>query len=390
MKNKNLFLLKIFLFIFFGTSAFTFFFVPVYLREQKNFSVGMIGTLSAFASLFGAISQVFIGYLSDKFRKRKPFLLISAFFLTFIYFFIFPRINSFIIFLLLYLLLGICFNSLITLSNVLIFDYSISENIGKTFANTRVWAPIGFLIIMIIIGIYPKLTEPNIMFPIIGSSFLTGFFIITLLKEPNLKAETKIIELKDVKRLITKPDIRNLLVFFIFYIIALSGIAGNVNLLIKHLKGTNSDISWALSVCAFTEIPTTFLWGYLSDKIGRKPLLIFTSLVLPIRVFLYSLARNALDVILIQLFTHSFTFVIIANIPLLYINDLTLEEERATAQGILSMAMAISQTIALLISGNIVDIIGFKGMYIFLTFIALISTFFALSNFRKTKAVVSG
>lgn len=383
VKNKDLFLLKIFLFIYYANWTFIFFFIPVYLRENKDFSIGMIGTLSALSAFFGAISQVYIGYLSDRLRKRKPFLVISSLMLILIYLLIFPRLNSFIAFLFIYSLVGIFMNSLTTLSNVLIFDYSSAMGTGRAFASVRVWAPIGFLIMMLTIGFYPKLTDPKIMFPLISLIFILTFLIVLLLREPELKVGVRTIEIRDIQRFIKRAEVRNFLIFYMIYVFALGGSAGNVNLLIKHLGGSNSDISWALSVCSITEIPTTYLWGYLSDKIGRLPLLLFTSIILPIRVFLYSLANKALDVILIQLFTHSLTFAIMITVAVVYINDLVSEEERASAQGILSMAMATSQTLTALISGNVADILGLKGMYLFLTVIALISTFIGLTLLRE-------
>jgi len=378
IRNNELLLLKIFLFVYYANWTFIFFFVPVYLREVKNFSIGMIGTLGAISAFLGAISQIFVGYLSDRIKKRKPFLILSALGLLFLYLFIFPKLNSFIAFILVYAFIGIFMNTLTTLSNVLTFDYSSSEGTGKSFASVRVWAPIGFLTMMLTIGFYPKLAEPNIMFTLIPLIFLLNLIVILLLKEPELKTGIKTIELRDLQRFISQPKVRKFLLFYMFYLFAMSGAAGNVNLLIRYLGGSNSDISWALSVCSITEIPTTFLWGYLADKIGRLPLLMFTSIVLPIRVFLYSLTSKALDVILIQLFTHGLTFAIMITVSAVYINDLVSEEERASAQGTLSMAGAFSQTLSALVSGNVADMVGLKGMYVFLTFIALISTFLGL------------
>ncbi|MBC7320073.1 MFS transporter [bacterium] len=383
--NKELLLLRIFIAIFYANWAFIFFFIPVYLRETKNFSVGMIGTLTAVYAFLGATSQIFIGYLSDRLKKRKQFLMVSSLMLLFIYFFIFSRLNSFIAFIFVYSLIGIFMNTLTTLSNVLIFDYSSSSGgTGRAFASIRVWGPIGFLIMMLTIGFYPQLAEPNIMFPSISAVFLLEFIMILLLKEPELKSSVRTIELKDIKKFLSRFEAKSFLIFYVSYFFAMYGASSNVNLLVRHLGGSNSDISWALAVCSITEIPTAFLWGSLADKIGRVPLLLLASLVLPLRVFLYSLANKALDVILIQLFTHSLTFNIIVIVSAVLINDLVSEEERASGQGILSMVTAISQTISALISGNVADEVGLKGMYVFLTVIAVVSTSLAFTLLRRT------
>ncbi len=384
-KNKELYLLRIFLFVYYMAWTFIFFFIPIYLREEKNFSIGMIGILAGLFGLFGAISQVYIGYLSDKFRKRKPFMIISAIMLMLVYGFLFPKLNSYLTFLLIYPLLGIFMNTLTTLSNVLILDYASLSSIGKSFASTRVWAPIGFLVMILTTGFYPKLTESAFMFPIISLVFLLCFLILLAIEEPEFKVETKILTFNDVKRLISIKEVREFLLFMFFYSFALVGTSGNVNLLIKYLGGTNSDISWALVVCSAPEIPMSYFWGHMADKVGRKSLLLLAGLAIPIRSFLYFLAGRAFDVILIQLFTHIFTFVISINVAPIYVNDLVSPEERATGQGILNLSIALSQTLSSFISGNVADMVGLKGMYIFLGTIGIISAVWSLRIFKKSK-----
>jgi len=130
------------------------------------------------------------------------------------------------------------------------------------------------------------------------------------------------------------------------------------------------------------------IWGRLSDKVGRKPLLVFTSIVLPIRIFLYTLTTNPWHIILIQLL-HSLTFAVIGTIPVVYMNDLVNPEERATAQGLLSMGMSLSSTIGPVISGFVADISGLKGMYRFLTFVSLLSTLISIKCIKESKNKVS-
>ncbi len=377
MKKSDIYLLRVFFFIFFANWTFLFSFIPVYLREERGFSIGMIGLLSSLSSFSGALSQVYVGYLSDRMRKRKPFIWISLLLLSIIYLLIFPRLTSYLSFMVLYPILGILINSAITTSNVLVLDYSISESAGKYYASTRIWGSIGFLSLMLIIGLYPTLIEPKVMFLLISIIYMVGALIIFLVNEPSIKTHIKPVELGNAKKLVLRSEIRNFLLFYIIYYIALVGASSNVNLLIRYLGGTSRDISFAYSASSFSEIPFILIWGYLSDKIGRKPILLFSSIVLPIRVFLYTIANNPMDVILIQ-FMHSLTFAVIGTIPIVYINDFVLEEERATAQGLLSMAMSVSSIFGPLISGVIADILGLKGMYLFLTFVAINSAILGL------------
>jgi PPP family 3-phenylpropionic acid transporter len=386
--KKEIFLLKIFFFIYFSAWVFIFSFIPVYLREIKGFSIGMIGLLSAISSLSGAIFQVYIGYLSDKIGKRKPFIILSFIALILFYSLIFPKLNSSLTFIFIYFLLGVFTSTITTMANVLVMDYAVSENTGTHYASVRIWGSIGFLLLMLITGFYPKLVEPKMMFIMIGLIYTLGLIISLIIKEPSSKVGVSKVEFRNIKKLILRSDIRNFLLFYIIYFIALLGASSNVNLLIRSLGGESKHISFAYSASSFSEIPFMLIWGRLSDNIGRKPILIFTSIVLPIRIFLYTLTTNPWHIILIQ-FMHSLTFAVIGTIPIVYINDLVNPEERATAQGLLSMAMALSSTIGPIISGFVADISGLTGMYRFLTFISLVATIIAIKYLKESKNKVS-
>jgi len=380
--RRNKLLIRLFFFIFYSAWTFVFSFIPVYLKD-KGFSVGMIGILSAISSLVGAIFQVLIGYLSDKIGKRKPFIILGLSILGFIYLFLFPKIENYYHFLILYPIIGICINAVLTSSNILVLDLSLSERFGKDYASTRIWGSLGFLILMLIIAIYPILTKPNIMFPLLSGIYILGIITISGIREPKVKVSIQRLSLKDINKLLLRPEVRSFLIFYLFYYTALVGASSNVNLLIKYLGGTDRYISFAYSASALSEIPFMILWGILSDKIGRKPILLLSSLALPLRLFLYSLAKNSYHVILIQLM-HSVTFAVIGTIPIVYMNDLVSPEERGTAQGILSMTTALSSTLGPFIAGVSADILGLPGMYLFLSFISLVSTIIAFLSLKES------
>jgi len=358
------------------------------LREVKNFSIGMIGVLSAISSLSGALFQVYIGYLSDKFGKRKPFILIGFIVLILIYTFIFPSLKNFWSFLIVYFIVGIFTSTITTMANVLVMDYAVSERTGSHYASIRIWGSIGFLLVMLATGFYPKLVEHKVMFLMIGLIYLLGFILSIVIKESLVKTGISKVDFRSVKKIILKPEVRNFLIFYVIYFIALLGASSNVNLLIRSLGGESKHISFAYSASSFSEIPFMLIWGYLSDKLGRKPILIFTSIALPIRIFLYTLTNNPWHIILIQ-FMHSLTFAVIGTIPIVYMNDLVPPEERATAQGLLGMAMALSSTLGPAISGFVADLFGLPGMYRFLTFVSLISTVLAITSLKESKNRVS-
>jgi len=76
-KQSSLYPLKLLLFLFHATNTIVLSFLPLYLQHKglNGTEIGWVLAIGPFASI---ISQPFWGYLSDKYKTVKTFLILSV------------------------------------------------------------------------------------------------------------------------------------------------------------------------------------------------------------------------------------------------------------------------------------------------------------------------
>jgi MFS family permease len=65
-----------------------------------------------------------------------------------------------------------------------------------------------------------------------------------------------------------------------------------VALYLKHLKGSDMQVAAVVLVAQLVMVPVALVTGWLCDRWGRKPVFAIGFVVLPVRIFLYSLAES--------------------------------------------------------------------------------------------------
>ncbi len=384
-RRLNVFLVRAFLFFYYAGWSLVFSFIPVHLREL-GLSMREIGSLSALSAFIGALIQTPIGNLSDKVQKRKPFIISGLLINSFIYLLIFPRISAYKDFLFVYILSGLCTYTILTISSVLIVDLSLLGEIGRDYASSRMWGSIGFLVSILLSGILPILTYGRIMFITIGIIFLVSVFLVIPIKEPERKIGILVSGIKGFKNLISNKQLLNFLFFYFLYYTTLTSASTYVNLLVKSLGGSNRMVSFSYAMSSGIEIPFMFIMGSLSDRIGRRPLLVLASLALPLRMFLYSIASSPLHIVAIQSM-HSITFAVMVVVPIAYINDIVHPEERGTAQGMFNMITGFASAFAPFFAGYIADVVGISRMYLSLMLLAVVSSILLIFYIEESKVL---
>jgi len=381
--KRNGILVRVFLFSYYSGWALVFSFIPIYLREL-GFSIGEIGSLSALSAFIGALIQTPIGSLSDRIKKRKPFIICGLLINSLLYLLLFPRLTVYREFIFLYILSGLCTYTILTASSVLMVDLSISGEIGRGYASSRIWGSIGFLTSILLTGAIPLLTYGRTIFIAVSIIFFFSAILVMFIKEPERKANILAPQVKGFKRLITNKQLLSFLFFYFLYYTTLTGASNNVNLLVKSLGGSNRMVSFSYAMSSGIEIPFMFIMGSLSDKIGRRPLLVLASIALPLRMLLYGIASKPVHIIGIQTM-HSVTFAVMSIVPIAYINDIIHPDERGTAQGMFNMTTGFASAFAPFLAGYVADIVGISRMYLFLMILALTSSFWLICFIEESK-----
>ncbi|MBC7321318.1 MFS transporter [bacterium] len=379
----NSILVRTFLFFYYAGWALVFSFIPVYLREL-GLSMGEIGSLSALSAFIGALIQTPIGSLSDKIKRRKPFIIFGLLINSLIYLLVFPKLNVYREFIFVYALSGLCTYTILTASSVLIVDLSISGELGRDYASSRMWGSVGFLVSILLSGMLPMLTSGRIMFITISAIFLLSALLVIFIKEPERKVNVLAPQMRGFRNLFLNKQLLNFLFFYFLYYTTLTSASSYVNLLVKSLGGSNRMVSFSYAMSSGIEIPFMFIMGSLSDRIGRRPLLVLASLALPLRMLLYSIALNPSHIIAIQSM-HSVTFAVMVVVPIAYINDIIHLEERGTAQGMFNMTTGFASALAPFLAGYIADFVGISKMYLFLMLLAIVSSIWLICFIEESK-----
>jgi len=132
-----------------------------------------------------------------------------------------------------------------------------------------------------------------------------------------------------------------------------------VGMYVARLGGSNQQVAAVVLVAQTVMIPVALLSGWLADRWGRKPVFVVGFLVLPMRIFLYSLTTDSWVLVALQALdgigAGIYGVVIVAMCA-----DLTSGRGRFNAlQGLIATALSIGGVIGPLLAGFLVQHLGF-------------------------------
>ena len=345
--------------------------IPLFLTSVLGTGAYAVGIIEGAAETTASLLKVVSGYWSDKIRKRKPFLL---------------------------------------------FGYSLSSVAKPLFAFATVWYFVLFIRVIERIGkglrtaprdaIVAELCEPEIrgkiygfhramdgigsvsgailaflLLPVLGykNIFLFAFipgiiavFVILFIKEKNapLKKEAKDISFK----LSIKELPYNLKLFIIVSSIFALGHFGYAFLLLRAtdigLTDNTAIFLYILFYVAYTicVIPA----GILSDKIGRKPVLILGYIVFAMTSLGLIFASN-LYALLLFFIIYGIFFAMIDGVQRAFVVDLAPERLKATALGTFHTAIGLVALPGGFIAGFLWDRVSPETTFIYGSALAIIS-----------------
>jgi MFS family permease len=136
-----------------------------------------------------------------------------------------------------------------------------------------------------------------------------------------------------------------------------------VALYVQHLQGSHQQVAAVVLVAQAVMVPVALVTGWLCDRWGRKPIFAVGFVVLPLRIFLYSLTTDPSMLVALQALdgigAGIYGVAVVAMCA-----DLTQGKGRFNAlQGLIATALSVGGVVGPLSSGFLVQHLGFVAAF---------------------------
>ncbi len=134
-------------------------------------------------------------------------------------------------------------------------------------------------------------------------------------------------------------------------------------LFVENLGATMAQIGLVFTVGAASGALAAPLFGRLSDKVGRKPILLVSMGVFVLVFLLYSLARSYIDVYAIQMM-EGVAWAALGATTVALITDIVPAEEKGQAIGMYNMTWNLGWIAGPTLGGFLAETIGFRQTFL--------------------------
>ncbi|WNS75170.1 MFS transporter [Bacillus sp. DTU_2020_1000418_1_SI_GHA_SEK_038] len=367
-KEESLLSLKLHLFIFNATNTIIISFLPIYLKYKGLMSteIGWVLATGLLASIF---SQVFWGYISDKYKVVKRILLICT------YGFL---VSSFIFFQLTdvvaILMVGAVFYFFSTPIGALIDSLAQRKAIknGVSFGSIRTWGSIGFAASSLIVGkILALIGIQHLIWPFLFLGFMTLFSTYRL---KDVKAATDKVRLHNVQQLIKNKPLLIFLLLILLLSISHRTNDNFISLYIIQLGGSENlvGISWFIAVLS-DAIIFAFA-GFWYKKYHPMLFIIVAGVLYSLRWFTYSIINEPILIVSLQ-FLNGLTFACFYIAAFDYISRLIPSILKSTGHLLFyAIFFGLSGIIGSILGGILFDTFGGGTLYFVMGCLALVGT----------------
>ena len=365
-------------YMFLTTAAFGFLqpFVPLYLAAA-GLTAGKIGIVLGVGTGTILLAQPLLGRVSDRLDARRPLLVAAALTAGCAYaaYTLAPQ-RSLWAFLLL-TCLGVNGTQYLNAAGGVLVGRIVGSRSGggAAYAGYRVWGSVGYITVALLtgllvnraLGIHPGAhLNRTALSPIFRDGF--GLFftlaIIALL-------------VPDAKKVLPKaagnqgeagtpvPLSRNVQWFLLalfLYQFALYGASAYLSLYLQGMGATPLWITGVFAAGVVCEVLVMTWVGRFTDRYGRRPAMAIAFLLMPLRLLAYIPARTPLGVLFVQSL-HGLNFGIMGAIAVVFINDLSTDSGRGTAQARLAGTLGLATALGPVAGGWIVQHCGIGWMF---------------------------
>jgi len=383
--TKNIFILGLVSLFTDLSSQMVFPLIPLFLTTVLGASAYVVGLVEGAAETTASLLKVVSGYWSDKIKKRKRFILFG-YSLSSITKPLFALANvwSFVLFIRVIERIG---KGLRVAPRDALVAESCDESVrGKAYGVHRAMDGIGSVLgALLAFLLLPTFGYQNIfLFAFVPS--IIAVFAILFIQEKNspVKIETKEATIK--LRLKELP--KNLRLFIIVSSIFALGHFGYAFLLLRAQNIGLADNMAILLYALFYFVYTICIipFGVLSDKIGRKPILITGYLVFAVTSIALIFASNIYAMLLFFV-TYGIFYAMIDGVQRAFVVDLAPEHLKATSLGIFHTAIGLVALPGGFIAGLLWDKINPESTFVYGFALSIISMGLFVFVKDKTKIV---
>jgi len=359
--------------------------VPIFLTSVLGAPVSIVGLIEGIAESIASILKVVFGWLSDKLRKRKPFI-VTGYSLSTVSKIIFGLAYSWPFVLLARFIDRFGKGTRTSARDALIAESSEASVRGKTFGFHRALDTLGAVVGPLLALVAIKALDNNIRL-IFFLSFIPAFIGVLLLlffvKEKGRKQKYSSdfqFHWRDID-----PS------FKVFLLISFIFALGNSSNAFLILRAQNLGLSVTMVILVYVlynfvyaifSIPA----GIISDKIGPKKLLLAGFLLFALIYLFFGLITKSLFLWLLFPF-YGIYMALTEGVSKAYISNLVPQEKIGTAFGIYQTTIGLCAFFASWIAGLLWSYVGISSPFIFGSMMAILAALLFIVLGKKIELV---
>ncbi|WP_411168446.1 MFS transporter [Clostridium sp. MB05] len=355
--------------------------LPLFLANVLGVKTSIIGLIEGIADTTATLLKIFSGYISDKIGKRKNLVTIgyglSTLSKPLLYF-----ANSWFFVLIIRFMDRVGKGIRTSPKDALISESSSKINRGKSFGFNRAADQLGAVLGLLGASLLLYLTSKgigtmtaNIYKKLVFISTIPALFSVLLI----------ILFIKDVKKPEGKSTImpsfrlkdfdKSFIYFLVILLIFTLGNSSDAFLILRaqSLGMSIFNIFIMLAMFNFVTSVVSFISGSLSDKIGRKKLIIIGWVIYSLIYLGFAFAKNSTHIFILYVL-YGIYYGCTGGVSKAFIADIVPSSKRGTAYGLYNGAIGIMAFPASFLAGLIWQYINISATFIFGSILAIIAS----------------
>jgi MFS family permease len=351
--------------------------VPLYLATN-GFSEDVVNLVLASTALASLVGQVIFGYVSDRVMTKSFFVGLGTISYIFGYLTLALLKNKLLsVFIL--VILNFFGSAAYPAAMALLADFSSVQNRGRSMGFFWSSASLGWAISVAFTGLILERFGGSYLFGICSLMHSVSFLLIYF----GFRGYDKKVKIEDPSTKVRGSIFKSILSlegsFLVFLvgtlIFFMADFTKNVYIPMFYTFELGLGITTSTLLLSFTswiELPSTVFFGYLSDKIGRKKVILIGYMLCIIFMVINSLAYNFWSATF-AMGLYGLIWGAFSGASSALASELTSENERGFAMGLFNSSGSIANLIAPLSIGVLIQLFGYRLAFVTLSMLLLVA-----------------